>query len=548
VARVSVARAVGEALSELGVDHAFGLLGSGNYEVTLALVECGARFVATRHECAAITAADAYSRLTGQVGVCSVHQGPGLTNTVTGLAEAAKSRTPLLVLAADVPAGATRSNFAIGQALLAESVGAAHDRLDSPETAVDDVLRAWRRARDERRPVVLGMPIDVQHAEAPEARSAARPAPAPAPAAPDPAAVRQVAGLLDGARRPLLIAGRGAVLAGAGPAIEALAEASGALLATSAVAHGLFAASPWSLGISGGFATPLALELIPRADVVVSFGATLNMWTTRHGRLLSPGARLAQVDLDPHAIGVHRPADAGVAGDAAEAARAILAALGPGPRPGWRTPELRKRIAGGRWRDQPYEDAGDASRIDPRTLARTLDDLLPEERLIAVDSGHFMGWMPMYCRVPDEQGFVMTQSFQSIGLGLATATGAAIARPDRLTVAALGDGGALMSLPELETVARLGLPMLIVVFNDAAYAAEVHHFGPEGFPVDLVRFPDTDFAALARAAGAEGVTVRSAGDLGAVERWLGDRRRPLLVDARIVPAVVAEWLPEAFGH
>jgi thiamine pyrophosphate-dependent acetolactate synthase large subunit-like protein len=142
----------------------------------------------------------------------------------------------------------------------------------------------------------------------------------------------------------------------------------------------------------------------------------------------------------------------------------------------------------------------------------------------------------------------MTQSFQSIGLGLATAIGASVARPDRLAVAALGDGGALMSLPELETAARLSLPMLIVVFNDAAYGAEVHHFGPDGFPVDLVRFPDTDFAALARAAGAEAVTVRDAGDLSGIERWLGDRTGPMLVDAKIVPTVVAEWLPEAFGH
>jgi thiamine pyrophosphate-dependent acetolactate synthase large subunit-like protein len=154
----------------------------------------------------------------------------------------------------------------------------------------------------------------------------------------------------------------------------------------------------------------------------------------------------------------------------------------------------------------------------------------------------------MYCRVPDERGFVFTQAFQAVGLGLATAIGAAVARPDRLTVAALGDGGALMGLADLETMVRLGLPMLVVVFNDAAYGAEVHHFGPDGFPVDLVEFPDTDFAALARAAGADGVTVRSAADLDAVARWLRARERPLVVDAKVVPTVVAEWLSEAFGH
>ena len=162
----------------------------------------------------------------------------------------------------------------------------------------------------------------------------------------------------------------------------------------------------------------------------------------------------------------------------------------------WRTPEVAEQIRAGTWKATPYEDAGTATQIDPRTLSAALDDLLPEERTLAVDSGHFMGYPPMYLRVPDPEGFVFTQAFQAVGLGLASAIGAAVARPDRLTVAALGDGGAMMALPELETVARLGLRMLIVVYNDAAYGAEVHHFGPMGHPVELVQFPDVDFAAL----------------------------------------------------
>jgi thiamine pyrophosphate-dependent acetolactate synthase large subunit-like protein len=161
-----------------------------------------------------------------------------------------------------------------------------------------------------------------------------------------------------------------------------------------------------------------------------------------------------------------------------------------------------------------------------------------------------MGYPAMYLRVPDAQGFVFTQGFQAVGLGLATAIGAAVARPDRLAVAALGDGGALMSLSELETVARLGLRMLVVVYNDAAYGAEVHHFGPQGHPLELVRFPDTDIAALARAAGLEGVTVRRREHLAGVASWLAGGSRPgLLVDAKVVPTVVAGWLAEAFrGH
>jgi thiamine pyrophosphate-dependent acetolactate synthase large subunit-like protein len=160
-----------------------------------------------------------------------------------------------------------------------------------------------------------------------------------------------------------------------------------------------------------------------------------------------------------------------------------------------------------------------------------------------------MGWPAMYLAVPDAAGFVFNQAFQSIGLGLGAAIGAAVARPDRLTVAALGDGGALMALGELETAARLRLPLLILVYNDAAYGAEVHHFHPEGAAADLVRFPDTDFAALGRAVGAEGLTVRRPDDLGAVEAWLARQDRPLVVDAKVNPDICAEWLEEAFrGH
>jgi thiamine pyrophosphate-dependent acetolactate synthase large subunit-like protein len=189
-------------------------------------------------------------------------------------------------------------------------------------------------------------------------------------------------------------------------------------------------------------------------------------------------------------------------------------------------------------------------RIDPRSLSIGLDEVLPKERTVAVDSGDFMGYPSMYLRVPDAHGFVFTQAFQAVGLGLASAIGAAVARPDRLTVAAVGDGGALMALPELETIARLGLRLLVLVYNDAAYGAEVHHVGPQGHSLDLVRFPDTDFDGLARAVGLQGITVRAKRDLHALEVWLrGDSPRGCLVDAKVVPTVVADWLEETFrGH
>jgi acetolactate synthase I/II/III large subunit len=547
--------AVAAALSELGADTVFGVVGSGNFLVTNALVGRGARFIAARHECGAAAMADAWARSSGRPAILSLHQGPGITNALTGITEAAKSRTPLLVLAADVSASAVQSNFRIGVAALTTAVGATPAVLHSASLAIDDAVRAYVAAAEQHRTVVLAMPLDVQGAEC--GWPAGGPI-RPAVSEPPPPQARQVSALaaaLQDAERPVFVAGRGARSAAARQALEHLAGQCGALLATSAAAKGLFRGSPWDLDVSGGFASPLAAELIAGADLVVAWGCSLGMWTTRHGTLIDRHATVAQVDLDGAAIGAHRRVHIGVTGDVTATAEAVLAELGRDPvtpdSAGYRSDALRERLAREiRWRDVPYDDAGDAEHIDPRTLTIALDDLLPPERLVAVDSGNFMGYPSMYLAVPDQDGFCFTQAYQSIGLGLAAAIGAALARPDRLTVAALGDGGALMGISELETAVRLRLPLVIVVYDDEAYGAEVHHFGPAGHPLDTVRFPPADIAAIAAGFGCTAVTVRTPDDLGPVGDWLaGPRASPILIDAKVASGQAAWWLEEAFrGH
>jgi thiamine pyrophosphate-dependent acetolactate synthase large subunit-like protein len=198
----------------------------------------------------------------------------------------------------------------------------------------------------------------------------------------------------------------------------------------------------------------------------------------------------------------------------------------------------------------PFDDESTGERIDPRAFSVRLDELLPAERIVAIDSGNFMGYPSAYLSVPDEYGYCLTQAFQSIGLGLATGIGAALARPDRLAVAALGDGGAMMSIAELDTAVRLGLGMVIVVYNDEGYGAEVHHFGGDGVDLDTVVFPETDIAAIARGFGCDGLTVRKVDDLAGLSDWLaGERGRPLLIDAKITSDGGSWWLAEAFrGH
>lgn len=546
-----VTDAVAQTLAGLGVRQAFGVVGSGNLRVTNALRAAGVGFVAARHESGAATMADAYARCSGTVSVVTLHQGCGLTNSLTGLTEAAKSRTPMIVLAADVTE--PTSNFYIDQDAAATAVGAVPMRVDRAADAAAVAADAFATAQQGRRTVVVNLSLHVQDEDVPSGMSAPPQALEPVSAVPDEAEVEELTAAIRAAARPVFIAGRGARGQASRDALVQLADASGALLATSAVAKGLFQDNPWSLDVSGGFASPLAAELIQDADLIVGFGCALNQWTTRQGTLIGDGARLAQVDLDADAIGRYRPVGIGVTGGVAEAASIAHRLLDDKPRQddGYRTPALRQRIAERiAWRNVAYTDTSTDDRIDPRTLTIALDDALPAERVLGVDSGNFMGYPMMFLSVPDENGCCFTQAFQSIGLGLSTTIGAALAQPGRIPVAALGDGGGLMSAVELETVARLGLPMVVVVYDDEAYGAEVHHFADDGDDLATVRFPPVDIAGVARGYGFEAITVRRTDDLGPVAEWVnGDRTKPLLIQAKVVADHPSWWLEEAFrGH
>ncbi len=567
MSKASVADVVGATVAAQGVRDVFGVLGSGNLVATNALRAGGARFHAARHEGGATSMADGYARATGRVGVVSVHQGPGLTNTLTGLAEAAKSRSPLLVLSGETPAAALTSSFRIDQHDLVESVGAIADRVHSASTAADDAQRAHQRAQTERRPVVLMMPTDIQQQEALQTVASRPRVPPILLPEPNHDAILAAADLLQSARRPAIIAGLGAVVASgengsarggqpdrAGTAaeeLERLGELTGAVLATSAPANGLFAGLPYALGISGEIASPHTRQLLPQADVVLVFGASVNHWTTSHGALIGAGAKVIQIDLEARAIARNHPVDLAIIADAAAAARALADELvrREHRNVGWRTPELAAQIATRRWRDEPFQDASTPEWIDPRTFTIAISELLPADRLVVVDSGHFLAYPAMFLDVPDARSWLFVNGFQAVGLGLGNAIGAAVAAPDRTVVAALGDGGTFLALQELETAARLGLGnLLVLIYDDAAYGSEVHHFEPLGHDVSPVRFQDADLAGIARAAGAQAITVRNTRDLGSVKRWLSQRtsRKPLVVDAKINPTIRAAWLGQSF--
>jgi thiamine pyrophosphate-dependent acetolactate synthase large subunit-like protein len=204
---IKVYEAAAETLSRLGVEKAFGLVGSGNFGLVDHMTRnCGVTFHASRHEEAAVAMADGYARVSSKLGVCSVHQGPGVTNTLTALTEAVKNGTPMLLLAGDTATTALYQNLDVDQDAVVRSIGAGVEHVRSAHTAVEDLARAVWRATTERRPVAVSLPIDLQEqsceAEDPPA-FAEEPIPAPRPSG---EAIPRVTDLVEASSRPAIIA------------------------------------------------------------------------------------------------------------------------------------------------------------------------------------------------------------------------------------------------------------------------------------------------------------------------------------------------------
>src|SRR5258708_19084597 len=228
----TVAAAIARDLAAFGARRCFGLLGTANFKISHALAGAGVELISARHEGNAASMADAYAKASGELTLLSVHSGPGLTNAITGIAEAAKSRTPLLVLAGDVPTGAVKSNFHMDQAGLVRAVGAVPERIYTPRSARQDTMSAVNRALRDRQTVVLSLPLDVQNAALAGDSEPVELPPAPGRLHPDPDAVGRLAEAMAGARRPLLPARRGAGGSRAETALGALRGHSRGLLAT----------------------------------------------------------------------------------------------------------------------------------------------------------------------------------------------------------------------------------------------------------------------------------------------------------------------------
>lgn len=528
---------IGEALTGLGSSHLFGVMGNGNLPFVGYLVAQGKlRYLAARHEAGAVNMAAGYARASGNLGLATVTHGPGLTNTATALTAAVRDRVELLLLVGEISAADPGSAQHFDHRGLVQLTGAGFHSAAGLEKLATTIGKAAAAARLEQRPQVVSLPVDffeapVELAEAPLLGLQKQMAPRSRPA---PAAVAAAVDALARAERPALLAGRGAVQSGARPILEALADEVGAIVATSMLANGFFAGNEYSVGLSGGWSSSLARDLLAEADCVIAFGAALNKYTSR-GFGQYRGAYVIQCDRDVNAVSALHPVDLALIGDAAETARAILQQWrrrGLGRRVGYRTEEVRDRIAG----FVPFQLAQDQSGecgLDPRTVLHLLDQALPPDRVVVTDGGRFAAAIPSLLCVQDARGFVFASGFASVGLGLATAIGVAVGQPERPVVLVAGDGGFMMSLDELDSAVRSGARLLVIVMNDGAYGAELGHLANLGLPLEAAHFDSPDLAEVARAMGGSGELVRTKDDLQAAYAGLDGRTGVHLLDIRI---------------
>lgn len=522
-------RQVVDALAASGVTRIYGVLGHGNLDLVAdATSRAGMTYIAARHEAGAVAMADGAARATGEVAVCTVTQGPGLTNALTALTTATRAGSPVLLIAADASGGTARTNQRIDQAAVVAPTGAAFH-----SAAGDDDWGAATQAALRAAEVgctVLNLPAgDMTRPASPAAPPQLQP---PTPTVmPSRPAVADVVAALRASARPVLLAGRGAVRSRARQALTELADTTGAMLGTTLAAKGYFAGHPHDVGVVGGLATAHTRELVARADLLVAFGTSLSPWTTGADSGLAATTTVVQCDLAPGSR-TDRTVDIAVTGDARACASALLAATRTGAaQPPW---------SGAAPPDPPHDHPAELSDgLDPRAVMARLDAALPAERTVVVDGGHFLEFPVAGLRVPDPYGFQLLLDFGSIGLGIGAGVGAALARPGRRAVLVVGDGGFLMGLPDLDTAVRHRVPLLVVVLNDAAYGAEYHHLARHGQATGLATFDSASLAGMAQAMGAAATRIDTAADLPRLAAAVRDTSGPHVVDVRTSRQVLA---------
>jgi thiamine pyrophosphate-dependent acetolactate synthase large subunit-like protein len=502
-----------KAFAQEEVRTCFALLGDANMNWAARLAGLGCRMIYTRHEHCALAAAMAYSRKNREVGVASVTCGPGVTQLVTALPAAVRAHLPLVVFAGEAPLKSGWYNQELDQGPLITATGAAYHPLHMPERMPVAIRDAFVQARRERRPVVVGIPFDLQARPWEGSADLPRPSrellPRTSPMPPHPDDVAKAVQLVAGAERVVVLAGLGAVEANAGPACRALAAKTGGLLATTLPARGLFHDDPFCIGISGSYTPEVGLEYLKEADLVLAVGCSLAYHAGGGGQLW-PKAKMLQVDIDPVAVAQGQEvARHHLRADARLGVEALTAAL-PARKQHWRSEAMAARIRDSKPDSMTFDI--ESGLLDPRDVVEALEKALPRDWEMVNSGGHCSWFFAQMPSRPQER-FLTIREFGAIGNGISFAMGVAAARPDRTVVLFDGDGSLMMHVQELETIRRHRLNILIVIMNDAAYGSELHKLRSEGMSEEGSVFGYCDFAGIARGFGLAGRTFKTLDDL-----------------------------------
>ena len=546
--------AVGQALEGEGVRSIFCLMGVGNMPILVNVRERGRiQVFDARHEGAALAMADGFARASGEVGVCSVTNGPGLTQLGTSLMVASRYRSPIVVVAGDTATGLKgMGNMQdMDQRPFAEASGALFHQLRGPGSVAQDVQQAFWLARTRRLPVVLNCPVDIQngdvvgefHYQPSSARIGKTP-----PMVPVPEEVDKAADIIANARWPVLVAGLGAVSSGAREVMDTLAGRIGAAVATTIRAKG-YLDGPWSIGICGNLGTSKAEPILERADLVIFVGSSVSTNVTGGGSLF-PRARTLQIDTDPTAIVGGRPADHLLVADAKLGVEAIVQRLveaeftAPGFRDGSHDEQfefdpLAREVEQGR--GLLAEDE-----IDPHRLLQELDKFLPHDCTLVIGSGHFFAFPTTYLNGYRSRRFLYTYDFGTIGQAIPTGFGVAIADPSRPVVVIEGDASTLMNVHIFDTTAHYEPKMLVLVMNDGALGAEFHQLSAKGQDPEWALMPTPDFGRLAEVFGNAGSTLVDAANAEQTISSFLAGKGTYVVDVRISRSVISRHFRRAY--